>query len=166
MKKILAIVGLFLGLIAARAEAGTYITTNSTAVIIASASLATSGLGGGLFDITGVAVGSAPTTSLNTAFVLLVDTSGFGGQYNGTSGLNGCVSTFSAVTANIITPPLFFASSRTTAASDVGTGVSGGYWYYQFPNDGILVENGLVVCQGGGPTGVGGYVTIDRKSVV
>ena len=140
MKRLL-LVGLFaLAGMTAKAEAGTYFTTRSTAILVSS---------GVPFNVTGIMVSSAATPNLNAHFVVLYDTDGY------TNGINtsfvACATNFAA--SKLITPPIIFASSQIIIGTDVQQWT--GNKLIIFPGSGITVENGLMVCQVGG-TGTAG----------
>lgn len=158
MKKIIAIVGVFLGMLAmgGKAEAG-FISTRSTGTLLIGSSTTKLNYYE-QFDITAVRVGTVTQTVANqsTHFVLLIDSN------TGTTGVSfqsyeDCYNNYPV--ANRIAPPLFFQSTNTVTGMIVPP-----LGYYEFP-PGTTVKNGLVICQqglpaAGGTAGFGGDVTI------
>ncbi len=126
MKKLIAIVGLFLGLMAVKAEAANWISSNSTGTLISS----------GTFQYNVVAVGlSSANAQLNgntIPYVVLLATNSAGG----------CQPNYDVTKA--YTPPIYFSSG--TYAPGTGNIVPLPYYTYSIPNKGVTVDN-LVVCQ-------------------
>lgn len=146
MKKILAIVGLFLGLMAVKAEASNFYSTVSTGVLVSS------GVSGfDQYNITAVRLSTANAQfSGNTVpYVILLATNSAGG----------CTANWEVGKA--ITPPIYFSSGTFSPSGADLSGIP--YFQYNFPGAGITVGNpGLVICQPlGNANGVtGGMVTI------